>query len=410
MTDTFRIYVIANADVRSPIVTLGGNTFFYLRHDNLFLVAVTKVNANAPLVFEFLFRLINLGKSYFGDIFNEAVVKSNFVLLYELLDEINDFGYPQNTDPESLKLYITTETFKSEKAVSNDSSQITIQATGAIPWRRENLKYRKNEAFVDVIENVDMMMSSSGTVLRAEVNGQIKMRANLSGMPECSFGLNDSLTIDDFQPASSGLDHSTKASRAAAGTVSLEDCQFHQCVKLSKFEQDKTVHFIPPDGEFELMRYRAVANVSLPFRVHPIVTEVGNSKVEYEIALKANFSQKLYASNVIIRIPTPLNTTSVKCHSQHGKARYESSDNLIEWRIARLSGGSDSVLSAEATLTSMTQRKIWSRPPITLDFSILMFTSSGLLVQYLKVFEKSGYSSVKWVKYETRGGTYQIRF
>ena len=36
--------------------------------------------------------------------------------------------------------------------------------------------------------------------------------------------------------------------------VELDDCQFHQCVKLGKFDNDRTISFIPPDGEFELMR------------------------------------------------------------------------------------------------------------------------------------------------------------
>ena len=40
---------------------------------------------NAALVFEFLYRLITLGKGYFGK-FDEEAVKNNFVLVYELLD------------------------------------------------------------------------------------------------------------------------------------------------------------------------------------------------------------------------------------------------------------------------------------------------------------------------------------
>lgn len=36
--------------------------------------------------------------------------------------------------------------------------------------------------------------------------------------------------------------------------VEIDDCQFHQCVKLGKFDSDRTISFIPPDGEFELMR------------------------------------------------------------------------------------------------------------------------------------------------------------
>ncbi|KAI5296069.1 putative clathrin-associated protein complex, partial [Ascosphaera acerosa] len=53
-----------------------------------------------------------------------------------------------------------------------------------------------------------------------------------------------------------------RATRAAAtaGSVTLEDCQFHQCVQLGRFDADRTISFVPPDGEFELMRYRATEN------------------------------------------------------------------------------------------------------------------------------------------------------
>ena len=40
--------------------------------------------------------------------------------------------------------------------------------------------------------------------------------------------------------------------------------KFHQCVRLSRFENDRTISFIPPDGEFELMSYRLNTHVSPP--------------------------------------------------------------------------------------------------------------------------------------------------
>ena len=45
--------------------------------------------------------------------------------------------------------------------------------------------------------------------------------------------------------------------RATSGksAIAIDDCQFHQCVKLSKFETEHSISFIPPDGEFELMRW-----------------------------------------------------------------------------------------------------------------------------------------------------------
>lgn len=67
------------------------------------------------------------------------------------------------------------------------------------------------------------------------------MRAYLSGTPECKFGLNDKLVID-------------KNERGVSDAVELDDCRFHQCVRLNDFDATRTISFIPPDGEFELMR------------------------------------------------------------------------------------------------------------------------------------------------------------
>ena len=45
--------------------------------------------------------------------------------------------------------------------------------------------------------------------------------------------------------------------------VELEDVKFNQCVRLSRFENDRTISFIPPDGEFELMSYRLNTHVRI---------------------------------------------------------------------------------------------------------------------------------------------------
>lgn len=80
-------------------------------------------------------------------------------------------------------------------------------------------------------------------------------------------------------------------------------------------------------------------------------------------------------------------------------------------RIPRLQGGAEASFSGIAELTSTTTRQVWARPPIDVDFQVLMFTSSGLIVRFLKVFEKTGYQSVKWVRYLTKAsGSYQVRF
>jgi AP-2 complex subunit mu-1 len=369
-----------------------------VRVNNLYVVCVTKTNANAALVFEFCYRFISIAKSYFGKV-DEESVKNNFVLIYELIDEISDYGYPQNSEIDTLKSYITTESVISSDIAAEESSKITTQATGATSWRRGDVKYKKNEAFVDVVETVNLSMSAKGTVLRADVDGHIQMRAYLSGTPECKFGLNDKLVIDK------------NSQGGASDAVELDDCRFHQCVRLNEFDTSRTISFIPPDGEFELMRYRSTSNVKLPLRVIPTVNEIGTTQVSYNIAVKANFGTKLSATNVVLRIPTPLNTTGVDCKVANGKAKYVPAENVVVWKIPRIQGGQECTFSATAGLTSTTTRQVWARPPIDVDFEVLMLTASGLIVRFLKVFEKSNYHSIKWVRYLTKAsGSYQIRF
>lgn len=52
-----------------------------------------------------------------------------------------------------------------------EQSQITSQVTGQIGWRREGIKYRRNELFLDVLESVNLLMSPQGLFTRPLVTG-----------------------------------------------------------------------------------------------------------------------------------------------------------------------------------------------------------------------------------------------
>ena len=133
------------------------------------------------------------------------------------------------------------------------------QVTGAVGWRKDSIKYKKNEVFLDIVEQVlctdltshciqaalhmhccifsqgvtlrsvrhvhcvhstpdaaradqsgaadvargrdpghaqvNMLTSSKGNILRCDVNGKIVMKAFLSGMPDVKLGLNDKLEV-----------------------------------------------------------------------------------------------------------------------------------------------------------------------------------------------------------------------
>ncbi|XP_071476342.1 AP-2 complex subunit mu [Diadema setosum] len=400
--DAFRVNVIhARQQVRSPVTNMARTSFFHIKRGNVWVAAVTKQNVNAPMVFEFLAKLMEVMTSYFGKV-TEDNIKNNFVLIYELLDEILDYGYPQNTDTGILKTFITQQGVKSSS--KEEQAQITNQVTGQIGWRREGIKYRRNELFLDVLENVNLLMSPQGQVLSAHVAGRVVMKSYLSGMPECKFGMNDKITLDK---QGKGDDPAKSKS-----SIAIDDCTFHQCVKLSKFESERSISFIPPDGEFELMKYRTTKDISLPFRVIPLVREVGRTKMEVKVVLKSNFKPTILGQKIEVRIPTPLNTSGVQVICMKGKAKYKSSENAIVWKIKRMSGMKESQISAEIELLPTNDKKKWARPPISMNFEV-PFAASGLKVRYLKVFEpKLNYSDhdvIKWVRYISRSGLYETR-
>jgi hypothetical protein len=70
-----------------------------------------------------------------------------------------------------------------------------VQVTGAVGWRKDSIKYKKNEVFLDIVEQVNLLTSSKGSVLRCDVNGKIVMKVFLSGMPDVKLGLNDKLEV-----------------------------------------------------------------------------------------------------------------------------------------------------------------------------------------------------------------------
>jgi len=403
--DTFRNQVIASKEAgRLPVKVLDHTAFMFVKHGNMYAVAVSSGNAQAALAFQFLHELIKVLKSYFGD-FTEESVRNNFILIYELLDEVLDYGYPQNTSDDVLKMYITQEGNRKamQDRAGGASSGVTIQATGAISWRKEGIKYRKNELFIDVVENCNLLMSSKGTILRNDVSGCIMVKCYLSGQPECKFGLNDKLLLDNEAKAKK-----SNLRRPGSG-IDIDDVSFHQCVKLGKFDMDRTISFVPPDGEFQLMSYRITENVNLPFRVLPVVKELGRTRLEINIKVKSMFTFKLFATNVVIKIPCPKNTAIANVSAASGKCKYEPEHGGIIWKLRRFPGDTEYFMSGEVEMMQSVSEKVWSRPPITMDFQVPMFAASGLHVRFLKVFEKSNYQTIKWVRYITKAGQYQHR-
>lgn len=307
-----------------------------------------------------------------------------------------DFGYPQTCESRILREVVTQESNRLEVA-----PRPPVALTNAVSWRTEGIKHRKNEIFLDVIEKLNLLVSSNGTVLHSEIIGAVQMKSFLSGMPELKLGLNDKLMFE-----------ATGRSTSRIKAVELEDIKFHQCVRLARFENDRTISFIPPDGEFELMTYRLNTHVKPLIWVEAVVEPHSHSRIEYMIKAKSQFKSRSIANNVEIIIPVPPDVDSPSFKASIGTVTYFPDRDAVIWTIKQFTGSKEYLMRAHFGLPSVSGEEgateHW-RAPIEVKFEIPYFTVSGLQVRYLKIIEKSGYQALPWVRYITMNGNYQLR-
>merc|ERR1719502_273794 len=398
ITQRFVQQVIEAEDsIVKPVFCEDGISFVWIQYNNLYLLAVTQRNSNATLIVTFLYRLAEVLKDYFKELEEESI-KDNFVITYELLDEMMDNGYPQATEVKILKEFIKTESHQ----LNVDQTKAPTAITNAVSWRPEGIKHKKNEIFLDVVEKLNLLVSASGTVLRSEILGSLKMKSYLSGMPELKLGLNDKLLFE-----ATGRPASLKGK-----AVEMEDIKFHQCVRLARFENDRTISFIPPDGEFELMSYRLNTHVKPLIWIESAI-DLGQSKskIEYMIRAKSQFKSRSVANNVEIIIPVPSDVDSPSFKTSIGSVKYCPDQDTIVWTIKQFQGQKDFIMTANFGLPSVgsDSREEYAKKPISVKFEIPYFTVSGVTVRYLKILEKSGYQALPWVRYITQNGDYQLR-
>lgn len=160
-----------------------------------------------------------------------------------------------------------------------------------------------------------MLFAANGAVVNSAIDGCIQMKSYLSGNPELKLALNSDLVIGKGTRGDRGMrvalvlalcvflrtsihpphgkqyppnpSHTAshqnhrpdQGATAGYGSVVLDDCNFHECVRLDEFESSRTLTFLPPDGEFALLNYRVTGEFRCPFRIFPSVEEVAPYKV-----------------------------------------------------------------------------------------------------------------------------------
>lgn len=396
-----------------PVFNADGVSYAFIKKNGLYFVGTTALNPSPAYAVELLTKIAKVFKDFCG-VLNEESIRKNFILVYELLEEMLDYGLPQTTNTEHLKSCVHNEAasvvqpklglnipqWKAKTVPSN----AVHRPVGPVAEQRNRNK--KNEIFVDILERVVVLMSANGAVTNSAIDGSIQMKSYLQGNPELRLALNEDLVIKG-QQMSGGY-----------GAVQLDDCNFHECADLMEFAETKTISFYPPDGEFAVMNYRITGDFRVPFRIFPFVDKQSPHKLEVTIKIRADVPDQNYGGNVLVSCAMPKTTASVStelCTQIPGQtAEYVEADQKLLWNFRKLQGGKEATIKARISLSTplaATANFKKDLGPISMNFEIPMYNVSNLQVKSLRIAEGHRSNNLcRWVRYVTQTSSYVCRF
>jgi AP-4 complex subunit mu-1 len=386
-----------------PVFNVEGVNFIYSKKNELYLVLTTKDNVSASYFLEILDKLMKVIRDHCG-VLSEESIRKNFVLIYEIIDEMIDFGFPQLSSTEQIKPFVFTEpivmsnkitaqSIFNKNTTSGDSIKKPIsQVTDS--------KNKKNEIFVDIFEKITVLFNSSGNLINSSVDGCIKMKSYLKGNPELKLVMNDDIVIG-------------RSSSYSSGSV-IDDCNFHPSVQTREFESMKTLFITPPDGEFVVMNYRINTEFSAPFKIYTTIDESAY-KLELKLKINANFSDRFFAGNVVVKFNIPKSAQNVYFDLAKNKigqkTDYITNENVCVWKIPKFQGGAEHILVTKITLSSNKAAECRKElGPVTMNFEIPTYNISKLQVKELKILtNEKNYNALRWVRCVTQANSYVAR-
>ncbi|XP_058810441.1 AP-3 complex subunit mu-1 isoform X2 [Phymastichus coffea] len=370
-----------------PVIATPHHYLISIYRCNIFFVAVCTTEVSPLFVVEFLHRVVDTLEDYFNEC-SETVIKENYVVVYELLDEMLDNGFPLATESNILKELIKPPNILRSIAntvtgKSNVSSTLPSGQLSNVPWRRTGVKYTNNEAYFDIIEEIDAIIDRSGVTVFAEIQGCIECCIKLSGMPD--------LTLSFVNP------------------ILLDDVSFHPCVRFKRWEAEKILSFIPPDGNFRLMSYHIGSQsiVAIPIYVkHSInLKEQMGGKIDITVGPKQTIGRTV--ENVVLEIPMPKAVLNCNVISNQGRYSFDPVNKILRWDIGRIDIAKlpnlRGTISIHPSITA-----VESDPAINVYFSISQLAISGIKVNRLDMYGEK-YKPFKGVKYVTKAGKFHIR-
>lgn len=262
------------------------------------------------------------------------------------------------------------------------------------------MKHHNNEIYIDIVEEIDAIIDVLGNVISFDVGGCIQVQSNLSGVPDLLLSFKDPSIIDD--------------------------CSFHPCVRYSRYEKESVLSFVPPDGNFLLMKYRVKPSILSSGFSPPIIcapqiyygVDGGgqlNGKIDIQVTARSistlfNMTTKKGTASiedVSLIIPFPKIVKTANLTVTLGYVVYDEASKVAKWIIGTLDEKKRPQLTGTISIDGTVKPE--ENPPLSLSWKIPLSSMSGLSVGGLSVAGES-YRPYKGVRNIAKSGRFQVRF
>lgn len=374
-----------DAEEVPPCIHSSRHYLINVYREKLFFIAVVQSEVPPLFVISVLHRIIDTFADYFGQC-SEKKIQQETVIVYQVLEEMLDNGFPLTTELNMLKEMVRPPTWMEVLDPLSGGKRVKeTLASGLLTnmaWRRQGVRYANNEIFVDVIENLNAVIDRSGATIAADIEGKIMCKSKLSGTPDLLLTLVNSHILDDVS--------------------------FHPCVRLQKWTAEKVISFVPPDGVFELCSYLVGTQhqIALPVYVKPtIIFSEAGSKLDIEVGLKQSQGKQIEELTVVV--PMPKSVNSVNCTPSAGTWTFDQITKTLRWELKK--AVLDRPVTLRGPISTTSGEGLPDCPPtVSVVFRIPHLAASGLKVNRLDLLTEK-YKPFKGVKYTTIAGRFQVR-
>ncbi|XP_058482535.1 AP-4 complex subunit mu-1 isoform X2 [Solea solea] len=369
--------------------------YVHIRQGGLYWVATTTQDSSPFTIIEFLNRLAALVKDYCGSL-SEKSVQMNFALIYELLDEVVDYGYVQTTSSDVLKNFIQTEAVSSKPfslfdlsnvglfGAETQQSKVAPSSAATRPIQSSREQGGKSQIFVDVIERLSVVIGSNGVVMKADVEGEIRVKCYMPSCSEMRIGLNEEFSIGKSQL------------RGYGAAVRVDECSFHQAVRLDEFDNHRILRLCPSQGEQTVMQYQLSDDLPTPppFRLFPTIERDNGGRLLIYLKLRCDLPPKSLSQE----LSSPEQSCELKPQSRS-----------VVWTVPRCTGGTQLSAVFKLEVPGLSSASMLEVGPVGLTFELPKVTATGLQIRFLRLSPVQPGPSQRWVRYVTHSDSYIVR-